>query len=96
MYGNKRKEKKNKKNVIKMYKATYLRALPAATKDTGGILGKLLHTKGAAKTRTVYSIHTLVGFKNILLEVDDRGGQLSKDVSVHLSMSLPVRLPVLQ
>ena len=28
MYGNKRKEKKNKKNVIKMYKlATYLRAL---------------------------------------------------------------------
>ena len=61
-----------------MYKATYLRALPAATKDTGGALGKLLHTKGAAKTRTVYSIHTLVGFKNILLEVDDRGGRLSK------------------
>ncbi len=28
MYGNKRKEKKNKKNVIKMYKlVTYLRAL---------------------------------------------------------------------
>ena len=33
MYGNKRKEKKNKKNVIKMYKVTYLRALSAATKD---------------------------------------------------------------
>ena len=74
MYGNKRKEKKNKKSVFKTYKATYLRALPAATKDAGGVLGKLLHTKGAAKTRTVYSIHTLVGFKNILLEVDDRGG----------------------
>ena len=74
MYGNKRKEKKNKKNVFKTYKVTYLRALPAATKDTGGVLGKLLHTKGAAKTRTVYSIHALVGFKNILLEVDDRGG----------------------
>ena len=68
------KEEKNKKSVFKTYKATYLRALPAATKDTGGILGKLLHTKGAAKTRTVYSIHALVGFKNILLEVDDRGG----------------------
>ena len=73
-YGDKRKEEKNKKSVFKMYKATYLRALPAATKDTGGILSKLLHTKGAAKTRTVYSIHALVGFKNILLEVDDRGG----------------------
>ena len=68
------KEEKNKKSVFKTYKATYLRALPAATKDAGGVLGKLLHTKGAAKTRTVYSIHTLVGFKNILLEVDDRGG----------------------
>ena len=32
MYGNKRKEKKNKKSVVKMYKATYLRALSAATK----------------------------------------------------------------
>ena len=74
MYGDERKEEKNKKNVFKTYKATYLRALPAATKDAGGVLGKLLHTKGAAKTRTVYSIHALVGFKNILLEVDDRGG----------------------
>ena len=74
MYGNKRKEKENKKSVFKMYRVTYLRALPAATKDTGGVLGKLLHTKGAAKTRTVYPIHTLVGFKDILLEVDDRGG----------------------
>ena len=78
MYGNKRKEKKNKKNVFKMYKATYLRALPAATKDARGVLGKFLHTKGAAKARTVYSIHALVGFKSILLEVDDRGGQLSE------------------
>ena len=74
MYGDKRKEEKNKKNVLKTYKATYLRALPAATKDAGGVLGKLLHAKGAAKTRTVYSIHALVGFKNILLEVSDRGG----------------------
>ena len=74
MYRNKRKEKKNKKNVIKMYKVTYLRALPTATKDTGGVLGKLLHTKGAAKTRTVYSLYTLVGFENILLEVNYRGG----------------------
>ena len=84
MYGNKRKEEKNKKNVVKMYKATYLRALPAATKDTGGVLGKLLHTKGAAKTRTVYPIHALVGFKDALLEVIYRGGQLSRDASVHL------------
>ena len=74
MCGNKRKEKKNKKSAIKTHKATRLRALKAATKSAGGVLGKLLHTKGAAKTRTVYSIHTLVGFKNILLEVDDRGG----------------------
>ena len=49
----KEKKRKIKKNVFKTYKATYLRALPAATKDTGGVLGKLLHTKGAAKTRTV-------------------------------------------
>ena len=74
MYGNKRKEEKNKENVIKMYKATYLRALPTATKDAGGLLGKLLHTKGAAKTRAVYPIHTLVGFKDILLEAIYRGG----------------------
>jgi hypothetical protein len=45
MYGNKRKEKKNKKNVIKMYKVTYLRALSAATKDTGGFLSILLRTR---------------------------------------------------
>ena len=74
MYGDKRKEERNKKNVTKMYKVTYLRALPAATKDAGGVLGKLLHTKGAAKTRTVYSLYTLVGFENILLEVNYRGG----------------------
>ena len=57
-----------------MYKVTYLRALSAATKDTGGFLSKLLRTKGAAKTRTVYSLYTLVGFENILLEVNYRGG----------------------
>ena len=74
MYGDKRREERNKKNVTKMYKVTYLRALPAATKDAGGVLGKLLHTKGAAKTRTVYSLYTLVGFENILLEVNYRGG----------------------
>ena len=64
MYGNKRKEKKNKKNVIKMYKVTYLRALSAATKDTGGFLSILLRNQGAAKTSTVYS---LCGFLSILL-----------------------------
>ena len=74
MYGNKRREEKSKRSVTKMYKATCLRALPAATKDAGGVLGKLLHTKGAAKTRTVYSLYTLVGFENILLEVNYRGG----------------------
>ena len=84
MYGNKRKEKKSKRSVIKMYKATYLRALPAATKDTGGALGKLLHTKGAAKTRTVYSLYALVGFENIPLEVNYRGGRPSTDTSVYL------------
>ena len=66
--------KYHEKNAIKTYKATYLRALQAATKDAGGVLGKLLHTKGAAKTRTVYSLYTLVGFENILLEVNYRGG----------------------
>ena len=72
MYGNKRKEEKSRRSVIKMYKAAYLRALPAATKDAGGALGKLLHTKGAAKARAVYSLYTLVGFENILLEVNTR------------------------
>ena len=74
MYGNKRREEKNKRSVIKMYKATYLRALPAATKDAGGLLSRLLHTKGAAKTRTVYPLYALVGFEDILLEVNYRGG----------------------
>ena len=88
MYGDKRREEKNKKSLIKMYKATYLRALSAATKDAGGFLSKLLRTKGAAKARTVYSLYALVGFENILLEVNYRGGQLSTDVAVY-----PVDVP---
>ena len=83
MYGNKRKEKKNKKNVIKMYfLVTYLRALSAATKDTGGFLSILLRNQGAAKTRTVYSLCTLVGFENIRLEVFYRGGKTINRLSV--------------
>ena len=57
-----------------MYKVAYLRALPAAAKDAGGFLGKLLHAKGAAKTRAVYPLYALVGFEDILLEVNYRGG----------------------
>ena len=90
MYGNKRKEKKNKKNVIKMYKVTYLRALSAATKDTGGFLSILLRNQGAAKTRTVYSLCTLVGFENIRLEVFYRGGKTIDRLSSRCP--LPVRL----
>ena len=73
-YGDKRKEKKNKKSVIKTYKATYLRALSAATKDAGGVLSAFLRNKGAAKARTIYSLYTLVGFEDILLEVITAAG----------------------
>ena len=90
MYGNKRKEKKNKKNVIKTHKATRLRALKAATKSAGGVLGKLLRTKGAAKARTVCSLHLFVGFENTLLEAIDRGGKTVDYVSNRCP--LPVRL----
>ena len=54
----------------------------AATNDSGGILTKVLRNKGAAKTRTVYSLGTLVGSENIRLEVNDRVGKTINRVSV--------------
>ena len=58
MYGNKRKEKKNKKNVIKTYKATYLRALPAATKDTGGFLSIFFAPGRSKSPHNIFSLHS--------------------------------------
>ena len=58
MYGNKRKEKKNKKNVIKTYKATYLRALPAATKDTGGVLSIFFAPGRSNNPHSIFSLHS--------------------------------------
>ena len=61
----------------------------AATNDSGGILTKVLRNKGAAKTRTVYSLCTLVGSENIRLEVNDRVGKTINRVSVLLLTSPP-------
>ena len=54
----------------------------AATNDSGGFLTKVLRNQGAAKTRTVYTLGTLVGSVYILLEVIDRGGKTINRVSV--------------
>ena len=50
-HGNKRKEKKNKKNAINEYKATDLRAPKTATKSAAGVSGILPHTISVAKAK---------------------------------------------